>query len=316
MADEMIAPLMGRNDNQDENNDNEVSPLLNYNKEEKILNIQNINNSNRISNKELNDNQRLSLIFLSFAVQILIYFLLLLYFNDKDNFIKQHINIFFAISIIIVFFLIIIHIYNLDFFKRISFIKIILISLISSFGLFCFLYKFSIAFTLDKIKYILLIVCSMYLNVSIYYGLDVSKVYLEREELFISNILPFLISTILIIYQIFDIEAFLYNCLLSFFLNSISMIHINYLVKKKHWGIKDYPIINICFFIDLFIISIMSYYFYLYEKIKMRQNRTRYRYKYKYSTLKNEEKKGNLNKIIISPYDIFHPNDTNKYYHQ
>jgi hypothetical protein len=96
MDDEMIAPLMNSDDNQEEKNKNEESPLLINNKKEKRKNIQHINN-NRAINRELTDNQKMSLIFLSFAMQILIYYLFLRYFIDKDNFIKQHINIFFTL---------------------------------------------------------------------------------------------------------------------------------------------------------------------------------------------------------------------------
>ena len=68
MTDEKIVPLMSSDDNKEEIDENEGAPLLKYNKRE---NIQNINN-NGIRNIELNYNQKMSLIFLSFAVQILI----------------------------------------------------------------------------------------------------------------------------------------------------------------------------------------------------------------------------------------------------
>ena len=70
MADEMIAPLMNSDDNQEEKNENEESPLLINNKKEKRKNVQNINNSRAI-NLEFTDNPKMSLIFLSFAMQLL-----------------------------------------------------------------------------------------------------------------------------------------------------------------------------------------------------------------------------------------------------
>ena len=303
MTDEKIVPLMSSDDNKEEIDENEGSPLLKYNKRE---NIQNINN-NGIRNIELNYNQKMSLIFLSFAVQIFIYFLFLRHFKNKDNFIKQHINIFFVISIIVASYLLLMHGFNYAFFKKIAFKYLILISLISSFSLFCFLYKFSISFTFDKIKYILLIVCSAYLNMAFNYSFGFTNDNITRGTFILSCIFPFLISFILIFCKIFSIKAFIFNVILASFLCIFSILHMDYLVKGKHCGINDYPILNICLYIDIFIISIYFFIIYLSDKSK------RNRYGNKYIHHKKEEKKSGL---LITPYDIFHPNETDKYHQQ
>ena len=275
MADEMIAPLMNSDDNQEEKNENEESPLLINNKKEKRKNIQHINN-NRAINRELTDNQKMSLIFLSFAMQLLIYFLFLKFFDDKDNFIKQHINIFFTISIIVAIYVSIQILFDFNFFERISFKYLILISLLLSFSLFCFLYKFSILYTFDIIKCIILIACSSYLNLSFnyYFGFAVDNI--DKEIFIQSCILPILISFILLICKIFNYKSFFFNVVLSFFLCFLSILHMDYLVKKKNYDIDDYPIINICLFIDIVITTL--YFLMIYISSKTKATRTRVSY--------------------------------------
>ena len=275
MADEMIAPLMNSDDNREEKNENEESPLLINNKKEKRKNIQHINN-NRAINRELTDNQKMSLIFLSFAMQLLIYFLFLKFFDDKDNFIKQHINIFFTISIIVAIYVSIQILFDFNFFERISFKYLILISLLLSFNLFCFLYKFSILYTFDIIKCIILIACSSYLNLSFnyYFGFAVDNI--DKEIFIQSCILPILISFILLICKIFNYKSFFFNVVLSFFLCFLSILHMDYLVKKKNYDIDDYPIINICLFIDIVITTL--YFLMIYISSKTKATRTRVSY--------------------------------------
>ena len=311
MADEMIAPLMNSDDNQEEKNENEESPLLINNKKEKRKNIQHIDN-NRAINRELTDNQKMSLIFLSFAIQILIYFLFLRHFNDKDNFIKQHINIFFTLSIIIALYLFIQTISDFNFFQRISFIYLISISLISSFSLFCFLYKFTILYTFDIIKYILLIVCSTYLNISFNYCCGFAQDNIENEIFINFCILPFSISFILIICRIFSLNAFIFNISLSFFLCFLSIFHMYYLVYQKNYGINDYPIINICLFMDIVITTIYFLIMYLSSQREIRKYRNRYGRRNRFSPNKKEIIKG---KLILTPYDVLHPNETDKNHH-
>ena len=275
MADEMIAPLMNSDDNREEKNENEESPLLINKKKGKRKNIQHIDN-NRSINRELTDNPKMSLIFLSFAMQLLIYFLFLRFFDDKDNFIKQHINIFFTISIIVAIYVSIQILFDFNFFERISFKYLILISLLSSFSLFCFLYKFSILYTFDIIKYIILIACSSYLSLSFnyYFGFAVDNI--DKEIFIQSCILPILISFILLICKIFNYKSFFFNVVLSFFLCFLSILHMDYLVKKKNYDIDDYPIINICLFIDIVITTL--YFLMIYISSKTKATRTRVSY--------------------------------------
>ena len=143
MADEMISPLMNSYDNQEEKNENEESPLLINNKKKLKINKKQIN-YNRTINIEATYQQKMNLIFFSFAVQILIYYIFLRYLNDKENFIKKYINIFFTISIILALYIIIKILFDFNFFGRISFKYLIFISSMTSFSLFCLLYKFSI----------------------------------------------------------------------------------------------------------------------------------------------------------------------------
>ena len=275
MADEMIAHLMNSDDNREEKNENEESPLLINKKKGKRKNIQHIDN-NRSINREFTDNPKMSLIFLSFAIQLLIYFLFLRFFDDKDNFIKQHINIFFTISIIVAIYVIIQILFDFNFFERISFKYLILISLLSSFSSFYFLYKFSILYTFDIIKYIILIACSSYLNLSFnyYFGFAVDNI--DKEIFIQSCILPILISFILLICKIFNYKSFFFNVVLSFFLCFLSILHMDYLVKKKNYDIDDYPIINICLFIDIVITTL--YFLMIYISSKTKATRTRVSY--------------------------------------
>ena len=308
MADEMIAPLMGNNDRQEEerNRDDEISPLLKNNnkikKNENLEYIQN-SNSNREININLNDNEIISLIFLSFAIQILIYFFLFRYFNDKDNFIKQHINIFFALSLLIILFIIIIHFYYFS--NRISPIYLILITLVSTFGLFCFLYKICVVYTFDLLKYTFLIISSMYLNTSIYFFCtDEITIF----ALLTNNILPFLFSSI---FFFGDFEFFILNIALSFILGCLSIAHISILVKEKHCKIKDYPIFNMGLSIEIFGIVTYSVLVFFLKKYGPKSRN----YRRSQSNIKNKpryNKPGNLKNIMITPYDAFHPNESKK----
>ena len=86
----------------------------------------------------------------------------------------------------------------------------------------------------------------------------------------------------------------------------------DFLIKNKNYGMDDYPIINICFFIDIFITSIVFLSMYVSGKGKSKIHRERNWERYGYIPFKKEEKKG---KLYLSPYDIFHPNETDKYHH-
>ena len=166
--------------------------------------------------------------------------------------------------------------FDFNFFERISFKYLILISLLSSFSLFCFLYKFSILYTFDIIKYIILIACSSYLNLSFnyYFGFAVDNI--DKEIFIQSCILPILISFILLICKIFNYKSFFFNVVLSFFLCFLSILHMDYLFKKKNYNIDDYPIINICFFIDIVITTL--YFLMIYISSKTKATRTRVSY--------------------------------------
>ena len=63
------------------------------------------------------------------------------------------------------------------------------------------------------------------------------------------------------------------------------------LIKYENNGMVDYPIINICFFIDIFITSIVFLSMYVSGKGKSKIHRERNRERYGYIPFEKEEKR-------------------------
>ena len=155
MTDEIIAPLMASTDNSEESvdsnssknpdNDNELANLIDNN-----INIREDFNNNLYNNIirynfHLNNFHKKSLIFLSYAIQVLIYYILLQIYYDKIDYIKKNYNKLYALSII---FTIIILFWNSNFsyLRELNIFFAIILAIISSISMYVFLFVFFYSF--------------------------------------------------------------------------------------------------------------------------------------------------------------------------
>ena len=274
MTDEIIAPLMATTDNSEESensnssknldNDNELANLLDNNIGE------NININNNIRNNFHNNSQKKSFIFLSYAIQVLIYLILLQKFFNKFDYLKNNYNILFYLSSL---FIILVSLYHLKIINNIREFNIfleIMLAIISSISMYFFLYKLSIALTFLIIKDVMILTISMYLYLSIinYYFSNQEIARVDQAELIFYSSWMFILFFCIIFY-LFDIvnqENLAFAFLAVFFLNIISIIHIEIIFLEINITLRHYSIIHICLFIDAFLLSLFLYLIYIAEK--------------------------------------------------
>jgi len=201
-------------------NDNELENLLNNE----------IENRNDNPNRQIfhfSENQKKGLTYLSFAIQLFIFYLLLYLFFDENEFKKTSLDILFYLSIIILFFTSVWHIrINEELFKY-----AIKISLISTICIYILLYKLIAIFNFNFIKNILFADIIMYLSLFlVYYFYDG---YAECIALLLGGINSFLFCYIIVIIR--SVGIILSSCI--FFLVIILMIisykHITSFITKE-----------------------------------------------------------------------------------
>ena len=137
MTDEIIAPLMDDNNDQE---GNEISPEYinnNDNENQALLNNNEIIRGEIINNRELTNQQKRCLILLSFIIQLILFFLSIYFLSDYINNLNPIIiNIIFFISMIIIAYLTFIHFSRNELLIRLPVSIVIVIVIISTFGMF------------------------------------------------------------------------------------------------------------------------------------------------------------------------------------
>ena len=277
MADEMIAPLIDNYDNKEEDeknidakkeiihkdNDNELTNLLEH-REENRNNININNNRNNINyisiNINLNENQKRGLIYLSYSIQLIIYFFILNHFYDKDNFIKNNIIIFFVISLIFVIIIIILDVFNNNYLREIKYRYLFIISIISSLGFYFFLYEISVIFTFKIIKFAIILSIVMYLASSIIIFLYRENYDIRAETFYCSLGICLIVGIILDYFsRMVDDEMFMLIFFMISILYGISFLHLELSFDNRHpvIRIKDYPLIHMYLFMDVSAISLI-----------------------------------------------------------
>jgi len=162
MVDNMMVPLINSNENKEENN-NAINNERN-NKQSIISYLGTIN-------IKLNKNKKTGIVFLSFAIQLLIYFLLLKFLLNKFDFIRDHNTLLSILSLIIIT-----TIYSKEgSLKKMSFIYLIIIALISSICFYFYLYKLCILLSFQIFTYLFLTSITMYLWLSFYYFFEFAE---------------------------------------------------------------------------------------------------------------------------------------------
>ena len=141
MTDEIIAPLMASTDNSEESvesnssknpdNDNELANLIDNN-----INIREDFNNNLYNNIirynfHLNNFHKKSLIFLSYAIQVLIYYIIIQIYYDKIDYIKNNHNRLYNYSLVFIILIIYWHIQISDL-RELNTVFAIILAIIST----------------------------------------------------------------------------------------------------------------------------------------------------------------------------------------
>ena len=139
MTDEIIAPLMASTDNSEEsvdsnsskiiNNDDELDNLIDNNNIRENFDIYNYNIIR--NNFHLNNFAKKSLIFLSYAIQVLIYYIIIQIYYDKIDYIKNNHNRLYNYSLVFIILIIYWHIQISDL-RELNTVFAIILTIIST----------------------------------------------------------------------------------------------------------------------------------------------------------------------------------------
>ena len=275
MADEIIAPLMASTDNSEESessnsskneyNDNELANLIENNNAD-------INNNNR-NNINQNVSHKKGLIYLSYAIQVLIYIILLDKYYDKIEIIKNNYNILFYLSLFFIILLSLKHLRINEDLREMNIYLEIILAIISSIFMYFFLYKLVVILTFKFFKSITLVTFPMYLFLSLlnfysYFIGNFPPTSLFNISVLGSWLFVCLLCIIFYLLKIIDSEFAVNDLYVAIFLNFISIIHTDLIFKGINIRFKHYPILHVCLFIDIFILSLFNYFLYILEKNK------------------------------------------------
>ena len=310
MADEMIAPLIDNYENKekDENivqveneiihkdNDNELANLLNH---QRINNEENRRNNNRQNyNRNINDNinnrgininlnlnHKKSFIFLTFAIQLCIYYIILNKYYEKTTFIKDNIILFLIISSVIITVIFFVDIINNNIFREMKIVFLIFIVIISSLGLYIFLYAISFLLDLKNMKILLLISIVMYLTMSIAFLLynDLDNLEVTTNAFFSSMFFSIILDLLFFHYKKIDGINFIIIIFFVFALSIVSLYHQNILFENRNIIIKDFPIILTYLFMDIYAICLAIFIIYILFYIEAKNKSTAYNNRKKYN---------------------------------
>ena len=180
MTDDMIAPLMNSIENKEENMYNEYNDIpikeekieIHRDNDDELTNLLNNERNNRQSiinyfrtiNIELNDDKKKGIVFLSFVIQLLIYFLLLKFSLNKIPFLPDNNVLLYILSCIMA----------LIFFYQEKLIEIfpiylLIIAFISTISFYFYLYELCIILSFQIFAYLLFASLAMYLFLSFFY---------------------------------------------------------------------------------------------------------------------------------------------------
>ena len=235
MTDDMIAPLMNSIENKEENmyneyndipikeekieihrdNDNELTNLLNNERN----NRQRIINYFRTINIDLNDDKKKGIVFLSFVIQLLIYFLLLKFSLNKIPFLPDNNVLLYILSCIMA----------LIFFYQEKLIEIIpiyllIIAFISTIIFYFYLYELCIILSFQIFTYLLFASLAMYLFLSFFYFFEFVQSIVEA--ILKSFIIIFFCCLLIFIFRIADFYLSLLIFIFVELLNIVSLIHV------------------------------------------------------------------------------------------
>ena len=275
MTDDMIAPLMSNIENKEENiydeyneyndipikeekieihrdNDDELTNLLNNERN----NRQSIINYFRTINIELNDDKKKGIVFLSFSIQLLIYFLLLKSSFNKIHFLNYNKILFLIISLILLF------IFSVEEgLKEMPPICLFIIAFISSISFYFYLYELCIILSFQIFTYLLFASLIMYLFLSFFYFFELFESI--AEAILKSFIIIFFCCLLIFIFRIADFYLSLLIFTFVECLNIVSLFHVKYIIKKYYRTINQYFLLHMSLFMDINLIFLLIYGFYI-----------------------------------------------------
>lgn len=275
-------PLMTKERNSEENDN--TNSFKNANNENESTNLLDNNDMREHNNKDIRNKihkiifYKKSLIYLSYAIQILIYFILLQKYFDKINYIKIKYNKLFDYALISIIFILLKHLQNIDDSKEMNFFLGLILSIISSISMYFFLYKLVIVLTFKVINDLMLMTFVMFLYLSII-NYIYSKRDINRENrndnkiiLYSSWIVILFFYFIFYYFEIIKKQKVKFDLLIMLFMNIISINHIEILFQGFDIKLKNYPVIRLCLFIDIFLVSLIYYliYFAEYKELKLK----------------------------------------------
>ena len=252
MTDEIIAPLMDDNNDQE---GNEISPEYinnNDNENQALLNNNEIIRGEIINNRELTNQQKRCLILLSFIIQLILFFLSIYFLSDYiNNFNPITISIILFISIFIIACIIVIIAFNF-FMGQISlnlpiFILIIIV-LISTLSMFFILYKLSIFWTFHYFAMVTFVTIIIYLTLIFVNLFNKNPNELKMEELISLLVICLLIFILFFISGQKNLIVIIDILFGNFFFGFFSKLHLNFLVENR---IYDYLSIHISLYLDI-----------------------------------------------------------------
>lgn len=252
MTDEIIAPLMDDNNDQE---GNEISPEYinnNDNENQALLNNNEIIRGEIINDRELTNQQKRCLILLSFIIQLILFFLSIYFLSDYINQLNPiTISIILFISIFIIACIIVIIAFNF-FMGQISlnlpiFILIIIV-LISTLSMFFILYKLSIFWTFHYFAMVTFVTIIIYLTLIFVNLFNKNPNELKMEELISLLVICLLIFILFFISGQKNLIVIIDILFGNFFFGFFSKLHLNFLVENR---IYDYLSIHISLYLDI-----------------------------------------------------------------
>ena len=274
MTDDKIAPLMASTDHSEEN-DNSSDSSKNYDNNDELINLLNNNDNNRRENININNNNirnnninfnfnnyhKKSLIFFSFSIQVLIYYILLQIYFDKSDFLKKYYDDIYSCSVLFAFLLFMFFIKREGNFRNLNTLIAIILSLTSSILMFFFLYKLGVVLTFQVLKSLMLVTIIMYLNLSlVFFYYSMQNMNNLDHVIFLSTAIVCYFFCYLFYYiNMISFDFALFDFFAIYCLSLIAIFHLEFIFDGINIRLKHYPIINLNLFIDVFLLSLFVY---------------------------------------------------------
>lgn len=276
MTDDIIAPLMASTEFSEESENSSNNSSKNYGENDELINLldnndnnrreENINNNNIRNNNininfHLNNNHKKSLIFLSFAIQVLIYYILIQRYFDKSDFLKKYCDELYDCAVIFISFILMIFVKANENFRTLNTLFAIILSITSSILMFFFLYKLAVQFTFQILKSLMLITIIMYLNLSVvfFYYSTQNRNYLDFVIFLSTAIVCYFFCHLFYLINMIKYEIALFDFFVVYGLSLIAIIHLEFIFTGINIRLKYYPIINLFLFIDVFLICVFIF---------------------------------------------------------